>query len=129
MGSWLVLAWALTVGYSPMNYQGLTPINDPLTGLVTESNGSFEQTIELSATVADHVRISADIITYDNIESLTVFAPFQSNYDIKAELYAPHVALGIKHTCIHPTLSFVGQQVLYGAMYTEVYVKFSGSTR
>ena len=130
---WLVLSWALTVGYLPTNVQFLDSapnMSIENQWIYLENNGSMETTIGLSAIAFDHIKLSTSIETYiHTTDSILSYWPYRSDYNIGLSIYTKNLELGIKHTCIHPTIYSIDQILGYGANTTEIFVKLSGETR
>jgi hypothetical protein len=118
---WLVLSYFLTIGTVNQQYfidQSVwkAPDNSIFTTLGTELvafNAFF---------------LSAEVQTEQTYAGFFQFAPFFSQYTVKAGLRWGGIEFGYVDNCIHPTLNlqYFPQSLLYGG-YSGFYVKFSGS--
>ena len=69
---WLILSLALTCGYMPQNVQML---NQTL-----YDKPCFEQTVEVSGLVAEHLNVFGSVQTYDTHNKGLSFFPFRADY-------------------------------------------------
>ena len=63
--SWLVLSWFLTFGYLPQSQEAIATTTDRVEWL--DNSGAFYQTIGLSATAFNHLKIYTELQTYDRM--------------------------------------------------------------
>jgi len=127
--NWLILSWALTAAWLPLDDQGF--LQQPIkSSQYIDSAGCFSTKFEAQADVFSHAKLWASVETYESKESHTVyFEPFRADYIAGVALYAGGFEVGVKHECDHGvewSSSFIPW---YWLDQTEVYVKISGRTR
>ena len=124
--SWLVLSWFLTFGYLPQSQEAIATTTDRVEWL--DNSGAFYQTIGLSATAFDHIRLYTELQTYDRMGSINQWFPYRSDYIIGLDLLAGPVTIGVRHECDHPVIWSMDQEYGYISGITEIYVKIEGKT-
>ena len=124
MPSWLVLSWALTVGYMPSNAQSMSRES-------LFDGGCYEQTIGGSAEILGHIRLLTDIVTLDRyVKGEYCFSPFRTTYHIALETYAGPFTVGCRHFCTHAVDgNNDGALERYSASATGFYLTVKGTTR
>jgi len=123
--SWLILSWALTIGYKPVYAQRIADQSNAF--LIY--NNSLESTLSLQADMFNHFKVYTSIETYELYYSDLSFLPYRADYRIGIALYAKNIELGIYHECDHPVLYSADQVLGYGMNDTEVYIRIHGETR
>lgn len=126
--SFLVLSWALTLGFIPSETTLIGTGTVPVA--FCGKTNALKQTIEIGVTAFDLVTIWTNIETYDTMISPIQYSPFRSDYNIGLNVGHSFDGLrldaGVNHECIHPVYSNgLGKWVAGGN--TEVYVKVSGA--
>ncbi len=116
---WLILSLALTCGYMPQNVQMLDQ--------ALYDKPCFEQTVEVSGLVAEHLNVFGSVQTYDTHNKGLSFFPFRADYSIGAELLWKGFALGVRHECDHPVIYTSPQALGYAGNETEIYLSYNGS--
>lgn len=128
--SWLIITWALVVGYSPFS-NGVVISTDDLSAGYCYRN-YFYQTLELEATVWDTVSLWTELTTKETKEDLETpfFSPFESCYKIGLNVFIDNITFGIEHECTHPVVASrtVRDNVFLFSGYTNVFVKIQGET-
>jgi hypothetical protein len=132
VNGWLVLSWALTLGWIPSGNVTLIKqeVQQKPIVLTLDKSGALVQNIELGLTAWNTVTIWTSIETFDTAESAVRYAPFRSDYTIGLRagrtIGWATIEAGISHECIHPVLTGTGGGVrLFGGGDT-VYVKVGG---
>lgn len=132
MSGWLVLSWALTLGWIPSGNVTLISQQQQQKPIVLtlDQSGALVQNIELGLTAFDLVTVWTSIETFDRPTSPVRYAPFRADYTIglraERKIGWATIEAGISHECIHPVLTGTGGGVrLFGGGDT-VYVKVSG---
>ena len=121
-----ILAWALTLGYLPIDDSYLSSFQG--TRQILQNDNAYSVDLSLELRALEHLRIYGDVKTYAEKGTLYSYYPFESEYRIGIELYSRNVRLGIRHECDHPTVSdaFQAPQIL--AQKTEIYFTLQGKT-
>lgn len=122
--NWLVLLFALELGFSP-NYVSMNlAIPEPELN-VTEDIGYV--LFEAEVVAWDHLFVGGAVKTYiQGTGSLTNFHPFESDYMFNAGLRFGQLEIGGKRFCLHPNRPY---NILYNtqgdtdASYTEYYIR------
>ena len=122
--NWLILSWALTTAYLPVNTQAIYAPTGPSLGLANP--GALSAELEQSAEDWGHVRAWGSVETFANFNAqIPRFIPFESVYIVGAALFANGVEAGVKLECSHGIESGPARP-WYGAMSTAIYLKLSG---
>lgn len=117
MPAWLILSWALTLGWVPNQSAFGRPLSDP-------TQRVFEQTFALQAKIGDHVLLATELETREVPDTLLGWEPFQARYRIRAEALWGFVTVGLKHECIHPVTSADYTNALL-TDETEIYMRIA----
>jgi hypothetical protein len=123
--SWLVLSWALTLGWLPTSgrvFVGLP--GDP--GLLYQD--TYSTKFELSAEALNHLRVWGSVETLEGADGIASFMPYEAYYRAGAALYARGFEVGIEHECDHGIEASYQDNPWYWGGYTEIYIKISGRT-
>ena len=123
--SWLLLSWFLTLGYLPQSQESIVMGRSTVDSI---NDGAFYQTIGLSATAFNHLRLYTELQTYDRMGSINQWFPYRSDYIIGLDLLAGPVTIGVRHECDHPVIWSMDQEYGYISGITEIYVKIEGKT-
>jgi hypothetical protein len=130
MPSWLVLSWALTVGYVPAQYEILTsPLNTDTVENLRSGLIATSAELGVNAEILKHFRLSASCETYQYLmPELFGFAPYRADYVFGAAIFADNIELGLRHECDHGVNSgpIEGH---YASLETQFYLKISGTTK
>jgi hypothetical protein len=134
MPSWIILSWALVLGFVPEqadvvskgNLTCVDAIRTDLTATVAE--------LSVQADILRHFRLWGAMENYqyfsgfDSSSGGLGFYPYRADYTAGAAIYADGIELGIRHECDHPVVAGSTQGYYY-SMETQIYIKISGTTR
>lgn len=142
---WLVVGWALTLGFMPDNLQQIqtkeqyTVHSKSLEYLATKSDLSeidtsfcLFQNIELNATFFNSLKVYTEIDTYDRkSEDSMWFTPFYTEYIFGINYTHKFAQIGFEHNCGHPVTSTPFTQMeeyaYYGQNKTKVFIKIGNN--
>jgi len=123
--NWLVLSYFLTIGTINQQYA----ILDPSFHEWHTPPNSITTTLGAELLAADHFFLSAEVQTEEQYVKFIAFAPFFSQYTVKAGIRWGGLEAGYVDNCLHPTLALGESQAqLYGG-YTGFYLTFKGSAK
>jgi hypothetical protein len=127
---WLILSWALTVGWLPVSGVGIVnPLTQDMVGVGTLN--AFSTKFELNAYVLNHIRIYGSTETRETINCLSVaglFKPYEDYFVAGVSVYAKNIEVGLMHECDHGVEGSIDPTRYVTAGYTEIYFKISGKT-
>lgn len=124
--NWLVLSWALTFGYLPLQTSEVYTFGNAV--VIKAPETAMSTTLELEASAFDFIRAWGTMQTYRDF-SFTIIekAPWRADYSIGAELYYGFFAFGIKHEDISGIdLKGLTVKAHYNNQTTEIYVSLRG---
>jgi hypothetical protein len=129
---WLVLSWALTVGWLPLDATGIVnpAVKNGITGVANYD--AISTKFELQADAFNHFKVFGSIETRETFDTSPsaagMFSPYESYFIAGAAFYAKGIEFRISHECDHGmenTDTFV-PWVSSGS--TTVSMKISGKT-
>lgn len=123
MMSMLVLSWALSFGYVPMQS------NQVNTECLKYSNTTMAK-IDFSLRLDDRLDIYTSLENFQKADALPYFSPYRINYSIGAKLdITSFLSATIEHECDHKVVSeFTPTQQVLGMNETKLFVTFHGKT-
>jgi hypothetical protein len=125
--NWLVLSWALTAAWLPLNKQCLY---DQAVIVSLNHSGAYSAKLELSADALDHLRAWGSVETFESANPIySDFNPFAADYVAGVAIYARGIELGLRHECDHGVESRQSFSPWLGLEQTSVYLKLSGSSK
>jgi hypothetical protein len=128
--NWLVLWFALTVGYSP----------DSMMLLYTAQQQMFfpdaayvELNMELRA-FNDHFFIGGDVRTEIQkfIDGTPTFVPEMASYGFHTGIRDGGMEIGVLYVCQHPVVPYYSEYhpfIVWEGWYAEGYIRFSGQAK
>jgi len=123
---WLALSWALTVGFLPMQTDGI--VRDDGAVAISAPENALAATFELDAVAWDHFRAWGKMRSYEEFSfSHLYMVPWRIDYSIGAEVFYGPIALGVWHECDHGVDSHLRARPWYSRGTTEVYVSIRGT--
>jgi hypothetical protein len=129
MPSWIVLSWALTVGWLPSSGVAIVDTNNS-TAIVNQN--TFSSKFEISAEAINHIRVWGSAETresFDNSGTLGLFNPYEAYYRFGTAIYSKGIEVGIEHECAHGIEAGYTNRPWLWSGYTNIYVKVSGTTK
>jgi hypothetical protein len=125
--NWIVLAWALTTSYLPVNTQAIVyPTGLDAVGALD----SFSVKMEVSARAFNHLRAWGSMEAYESAtENLWLgFKPYRSDFIAGIAIYSKGIELGMTHECDHGIESDVGYEPWFWGSRMAIYLRLSGET-
>lgn len=117
MFSFLVLSWALTLGYVPTqsNIAG-----DQYTR-IEQGKIATVSTIDFGVTAWNRLKIYSQIETFQYLNpTYTGFNPYRTDYIFGIDYYiSKNITLGIIHECDHPVVSYYDMKADYQFLSSE----------
>lgn len=126
---WLVLCWALTVGYIPL---GNTSIVLPGSIVTVEDSSAVVTELSIGVEIASHLRLYGSMETRETLSldnpAAGLFSPYEAYFKAGLAIYGEGWELGVYHECDHGIEASPVTVPWLWAGRTEIYVKVSGKT-
>jgi hypothetical protein len=124
--NWLVLSYFLTIGTVNQQYY----IQDAYIHEWKAPDSAIFTTLGTELVAMDHFFLSAEVQTEEKYVNFITFAPFFSQYTVKAGFRWGGFEAGYVDNCLHPSLAldWSTPSRLYGG-YSGFYITFKGSTK
>lgn len=127
--NWLVLSWALTVGYLPVQadyiYSGGKVVE------IQAPENTLSTMLEFQADAFDCFRAWTSMRSYQEFSYESIYmSPWRIDFKIGAELYYGPFAFGVWHECDHGInkyMNYLGAN--YARDTTEIYIAIRGKYR
>jgi hypothetical protein len=125
---WLVLSWALTIGYLPMQTDSI--VNGAETVHLPAPENAIATTFELDAVAFDHLRAWGKMRSYESFAFDRLYmVPWRIDFSIGAEVFYGPFALGVWHECDHGVDSSRYMKPWYSRGTTEIYIAIRGEVK
>jgi len=123
--TWLTLAWALTVGFLPMQTDAI--YRGSIVDKIVAPENALATTFEFEARAFDCFKAWTTMRSYEEFSYDRIYmVPWRIDFAIGAEVYYGPFALGVWHECDHGVLSYNYTQPWYARGTTEIYLSIRG---
>jgi hypothetical protein len=129
--NWLVLAYALQLGYTPNN---MAVLYTPPTFVVNQHEQGIIS-MDVEARLWGFLYIGGDLgVTVWNFPSNDIpsFWPDRLQSVVRAGVRFGGIEIGWSHLCTHPVMPYqplIHEQAIWDGLYDEIHIKFSGEVK
>lgn len=118
--------YTLTLGYA------IEPIDLMIANHV-ESYPPYSTGLSAGFSIGDpsktHLEITGSATTWEDMRSITVFAPAIAHYGFKVAFVSSFLTLSVSHLCIHPVLAYPQRSTYVFGGHTTAAIQFRAAQK